>query len=306
MSGIKLSRVDLNLFVVLETIYAEGGITRAAEKLRLSQPAISHSLARLRELFGDPLFERIGQRMMPTPLTQQLIDPLRNSLDQIGSVISETGHFDPATAQRKLVIGIRTAFESSVMPRVMQALQAQAPGIRVSTIRLKRGEIERELGCGSLDLAIDVPLGFSGAVRTRPLLADRLVVVARKHHPVIRGRVDLPTYLSLRHIMVSGRRLGQSLEDIELRKLGYTRDIAWRCQSYLAGCAAVAQTDLVLTMVSQQAVMASASFGNQIVEMPAMGARRVQMELHVYWHQNAEHDMANRWVRQLVSDCFAA
>lgn len=303
MSGMKLSRVDLNLFVVLETIYAEGGITRAAEKLRLSQPAISHSLARLRELFGDPLFQRIGQRMMPTPLTQQLIDPLRSSLDQIGSVIRETGRFDPATAQRKLVIGIRTAFESSVMPRVMQALQAQAPGIRVSTIRLKRAEIERELGSGSLDLAIDVPLSFTDAVRTRRLSADRLVVVVRKEHPVIQGRVDLPTYLSQRHILVTGRRLGQALEDVELRKLGYTRDVAWRCQSYLAGCAAVAQTDLVLTMVSQQAVMASASFGNQVLEMPAI---RAQMELYLYWHQNAEHDMANRWVRQRVADCFPA
>lgn len=297
----KLSRVDLNLLVVLETIYAEGGITRAAGKLHLSQPAISHSLARLRDLFGDPLFERIGHRMLPTPMTRRLIEPLRHSLESIGAMLNETRTFDPSASARKVVISMSNAVESSVMPQVIKALSTQAPHVSVSTIRMKRSEIEKALAAGALDLAIDVPLAFTEAVHMRRLDVDRLVVVVRKDHPVIRGSIDMPTYLAQRHIMVSGRREGLGIEDLELRKLGYCRDIAWRCQSYFAACATVARTDLVLTMARRHAVMASGSYENQLLETPAV---LMPMEAHMYWHSNGEHDMVNRWLRDLVVSCF--
>jgi hypothetical protein len=105
MKTVHLSRIDLNLFVVFDAIYTEGGITRASKRLSLTQPAISHALGRLRELFDDPLFIRQGKAMIPTPLARVMIDPVRDSLQGRATLVTP---FDPATA-RKLSQGARNA-----------------------------------------------------------------------------------------------------------------------------------------------------------------------------------------------------
>src|SRR5262245_54539671 len=104
-----LSRVDLNLFVVFDAIYAEGGITRAARRLNLSQPAISHALARLREIFDDPLFVRRKRAMSPTPLAKQMVESVRQSLQRFESTLRKVDRFDPKTAVKRFTIGIRDA-----------------------------------------------------------------------------------------------------------------------------------------------------------------------------------------------------
>lgn len=103
----QVSRIDLNLLVVLETIHSEGSITKAAERLHLTRSAVSHALSRLRDMLEDPLFERQGSEMVPTPLARRLIDPLRDSLTQIGVLLNEVQTFDPAVAQRRYLIGLR-------------------------------------------------------------------------------------------------------------------------------------------------------------------------------------------------------
>ena len=111
MKTIHLSRIDLNLFVVFDAIYTEGGITRASKRLSLTQPAISHALGRLRELFDDPLFMRQGQAMIPTPLARVMIDPVRQSLQGFEARCSAFDRFDPATARKHFTVGMRDVRE---------------------------------------------------------------------------------------------------------------------------------------------------------------------------------------------------
>ena len=106
-----LSKVDLNLFVVFDTIYAEGGITRASRRLNLSQPAISHALGRMRLMFDDPLFIRNGHAMTPTPLARRMIEPIRQSLQGLEVTLSKVDRFDPAAATKRFVVGMRDALE---------------------------------------------------------------------------------------------------------------------------------------------------------------------------------------------------
>ena len=297
-----ISRVDLNLLVVLDTIYTEGGITKAAEKLHLTQPAISHALARLRDLFNDPLFERQGHRMVPTALTKRLIDPLRGSLQSIGSLLNDTQSFEPASASKRFVIGLRDFMESTVMPPLMRALAAEAPGIEVSSVRANRRSLESELAAGTLDMAIDVLLPLSDAVKVKRISVDGMAVVARKGHPAIDGAIDLDTYLAQRHILVTSRRQGPGFEDIELRRMGVQRQVALRCQFYFAACRTVSQTDLVLTMPESYAHMANRQFGNQVMAFPAPLS---SMDAYMYWHASAENDAANRWLRCVLTRCLA-
>src|SRR4029077_14724997 len=122
-------KLDLNLLVVLEAIYSAGGVTRAAEKLNLSQPAISHALSRLRRSFNDPLFSRHGQALMPTPLTRGLIEPLRRSLRGLSALLSEAGHFDPRIAEERFTLAMRDPVEILVLPPLLGRIAGAAPGI---------------------------------------------------------------------------------------------------------------------------------------------------------------------------------
>src|SRR6516164_6454933 len=224
-----MSRVDLNLLVVLEAIYTQGGVSRAAEKLNLTQPAISHALTRLRESFDDPLSVRNGRGLAPTPLTRNLIEPLRRSLASVGAVLDRAGRFDPRKTQARFTLAMRDPAEVIALPRLMRRIAADAPFIDLSVVQLRRRAIETALGAGILDLAIDVLLPLSEQVRRERLSADRLVVVARQGHPKIRRGFKLATYLAESHVMVTSRRRGPGLEDVTLSQRDLRRRIRLRC-----------------------------------------------------------------------------
>src|SRR5260370_15047140 len=126
---INLSRIDLTLLVVLETIVAEGGVSRAAARLNLTQPAVSHALARLRVLFGDPLFVRRGRTLAPTALTKSLIEPLRQALRSMGAVLAAGGRFDPRETPASFTVAMRDPLEQLVLPALAGKLSNDAPRI---------------------------------------------------------------------------------------------------------------------------------------------------------------------------------
>jgi DNA-binding transcriptional LysR family regulator len=299
-----ISRVDLNLLVVLETIYTEGGITKAADRLHLTQPAISHALARLRHLMGDPLFKRQGHKMVPTALARRLIGPLRESLKDIGSLLNDAQAFDAGSDRRQYVIGLRDYMETALLAPLMQAVSAEGPTVRVSTVRVDRRKMESELASGALDFAIDMPLPVSEQVMSTRIRSDTTSVVARAGHPAVKeGRIDIDTYLAQRHVLVTSRRTGLGFEDFELRHLGFQRQVALRCQFHFAACRAVAQSDLLLTMPESYARLANHQFGNQLVPFPVP---LPAYDAYLYWHAGVDGDPGNRWVRQLIINSAGA
>lgn len=296
-----LNRVDLNLLVVLDAIYTEGGITKAARKLHLTQPAISHALSRLREMFGDPLFERQGQAMAPTPLARGIIEPVRRSLRDLEITLNQVARFDPATSQARFTIAVRDVLEATLLPALMERVAREAPQIEIAAVRADRRELESELAMGTLDAAIDVLLPLSEQIRHSRIGIDPMVVMARKGHPAVGRGLDLPTYLRQDHILVSSRRAGPGLEDVELSRHGHQRRIRLRCQHYFAACSVVSRTDLILTMPETYARIASQQFGNQILPFPLP---MPTLDAHLYWHANVEDEPANRWLRERVVEVF--
>jgi DNA-binding transcriptional LysR family regulator len=290
-----LSRIDLNLFVVFDTIYAEGGITRASRRLNLSQPAISHALGRLRQMFDDPLFTRHGHVMMPTPLARRMIEPIRQSLQGLEVTLNKADRFDPGNAAKRFTVGMRDVMESVVLPGFMRAIGENAPRVDISIVRAERRELERELSTGTLDAAIDVLLPLPEEILRQRLGVEWLTVVARRRHPKVRARLDLDTYLAQEHILVSSRRRGLSAEDFELGRHNLRRRVRLRCQSYFAACRVASETDLILTMPRRYAGILNAQFNNRLlpfpVEVPAF-------DTYVYWHANSAGDPANEWLRQ--------
>jgi DNA-binding transcriptional LysR family regulator len=301
MKTIHLSRIDLNLFVVFDAIYTEGGITRASKRLSLTQPAISHALGRLRELFDDALFLRQGKAMIPTPLARVMIDPVRQSLQGFESTLQRVDRFDPATADKHFTVGMRDVRELTVLPNLLHTITRTAPFIDIAIVRAERNQLENELVAGTLDAAIDVRLALSDEVRRQRINGERLIVVARPRHPHVKRELDLETYLAQEHILVSSRRRGFGVEDYELSRHGLKRRIRLRCQHYFAACRVVNETDLILTMAERYARIVNRLFRNRLLPFPLEAP---DYDAYLYWHANADADPANRWLRKRLMEAF--
>ena len=296
-----LARIDLNLLVVFDSIYAEASITRASRRLSLSQPAISHALGRLRQVLEDPLFTRQGRLMTPTPLARRMIEPIRQSLQRLEATLTKGDPFAPGSAVKQFTVGMRDASEAAVLGDLMRDIARRAPRVDISTVRIERRELERELSSGTIDAAIDVLLPLPEAIRRQRLGTEWLTVLARRRHPTVGPRLTLDSYLEEEHISVSSRRRGLSAEDFELGRHSLRRRIRLRCQSYFAACSAVSQTDLILTMPQRHARILNAQFGNQLLPFPL---KVPAFDTYLYWHANADGDPANGWLRQQLSNAL--
>jgi len=295
----QLNQIDLNLLVVLDAICTEGGITPAAKKLHLTQPTISHALGRLRDLFGDPLFVRDGQKLAPTPLARSLVEPLRRSLHGLESTLNQLKRFDPKTSAHRFTVGLRDLSEAIVLPPFLERVAAAAPNVDIGVGAVDRRNLEADLKTGALDVAVDILVPVSDHVLRKRVLSDRLVVLMRKRHPLAKKKIDLDTYIALEHVVASSRPRGHGLEDMELARIGLKRRVRLRCHHYYAACAVVDRTDLLLTMPEQYARTLNGWFEHRIVPLPFDVPR---IDMYLYWHATADDDSANRWLRAQFVD----
>ena len=298
----QLSRIDLNLFTVFDAIYREGGITPASRRLHLSQPAVSHALGRLRELLNDPLFERRGHEMVPTPLARSLADRVASSLGNLEQMLQRVGHFEPGTAQRCFTVAARDSHELRFLPALMDRIGHEAAHIHIASVRIDRRDLEEDLQSGEVDVALDVALPLSSDVRRERIGAEPLVVLARAAHPIVQGTLDIETYTSLSHVLITGRRRGGGYEDSALARLGLSRHIKMRCQHHAAANQVVSRSDLLATMTRSQASMVNGQTDNQLLPFPA---EVPPLESFLYWHSNVEEDPASQWFRAQLRACLA-
>lgn len=292
-----LNRLDLNLLNVFDTIYREGSLTRAARALHLTQPAVSHSLSRLRDHFDDPLFTRQGNQMIPTPLARRFLESMRPGLTQIQSAVNQFHAFDPASQRKTYSLALRDILESTFLPQLMQRL-ADYPELEIVSQRVPRRDMETQLAAGKLDFAVDVLLPVSNQTAHERLRKDRLVVLARKDHPLVDEAMTMERYIAARHVLVSSRTEGLGIEDFELSRLGVQRHIRLRCQHYYAACRVVENTDLLLTMPETYARIIAERANIRILTPPA---DLPDLDVHLYWHKAYEREPALIWFREQLS-----
>jgi len=288
------TRLDLNLLHVFDTIYRENSLTRAAKALHLTQPAVSHSLSRLRDHFDDPLFTRQGNQMVPTPLARRFLESMKPGLTQIQSAVNQFHAFDPANHRKTYALGLRDVLEATFLPQLMGRLDPY-PELEIVSKRIPRRDMETQLAAGKLDFAVDVLLPVSSQTSHELLRRDRLVVLAREGHPLAGQALDMEGYLSAQHVLVSSRTEGPGIEDFELSRLGVQRSIRLRCQHYYAACRVVEATDLLLTMPETYARIiserASITTLNPPTDLPSL-------DVHLYWHKAYTQEPALIWFKE--------
>ena len=294
-----LSKVDLNLFIVFDAIYTEANLTRAGQIVGITQPAVSNALARLRETFNDPLFVRTAQGMVPTPMAQNIIGPVRNALSLLRVSVQESRIFNPLQAAKTYRISMTDLTEAVILPSLFQRLRRLAPTVIIESFLSKRRETTKELAAGRLDFAVDAPLNTDPQVRHVKLMEDRYVCAMRKGHPLAtKEKLTLDEYLSLTHIHISSRRSGLGYVDLALGKMGIQRKIALRSQHYLMASQVMQQTDMAMTVPESFAHR----HGLHAVDLPVNDVPA--QETHLYWHESTDQDPANRWMReQLIELC---
>lgn len=286
--------MDLNLLRVFAAIYEQHSLSRAAEQLYLTQPAISHSLKRLREHYGDPLFIRDGRAMRPSALALQMGPKLLATLKELELLQQSQLSFDPSTTEKRFVIGAREALESLLMVKLVQRLSAQAPLVEIASVAFNREQLSRDLERRHLDLVVDVPLAVKPHIGQQALVTDEFCVLASKQHPYAQ-QPTLERYLAAKHVAVSGRPSGPTVVDYALQRHGLARNTALRCQHYHAACAIAAESDYLVTL--PRGIAEQMQQGRKTCLLP-LPVKTEVIQLQLYWHKHYEDEPSNRWLRQ--------
>lgn len=296
---VNLNRIDLNLFAVFDAIYTAGSLTKAADVLCITQPAVSNSLARLRDMLNDPLFVRTGHSMTPTPVAQNIIVPAREALKLLRTSIQESHVFNPLTSEKAFNFASRDLLEVSIMPRLMARLQDHAPGISLTNYEISRRDIVSAMANGSLDFFADASAFTDPHLCKQKIAEDQFVVLARHDHPALNDGLTLEAFLRLGHIHVSQRKTGPGPIDIALDKLGKKRRIVMRSQHFLTVPSAIVKTDLITCMPYHLAKHYDLAVYPLPFELPAV-------EYFLYWHVSADHDQAHVWMREQIMEVAKA
>lgn len=293
----KLSDIDLNLFVVFDAIYTEGNLTRAGEIIGITQPAVSNSLSRLRTLFDDPLFVRTAEGMVPTPVAQNIIGPVRQALGLMRSSVQESEAFDPSLSDKRFRVSMTDLSQAIILPYLFGRIKREAPMIAVDCYHVHRRDLNIELASGNLDFAVDIPLTPDPQIRQAPLFSHPHVCVIREDHATVGQDLTVNQYLDLRHIHISSRKGGLGHVDLALGKQGKRRKIALRTQNYLATPELVSRTDLAITVPRVFADFMVTQYPVRYLQLPFDVPN---LETYLYWHESTDKDQANRWMRRLI------
>jgi DNA-binding transcriptional LysR family regulator len=297
-SAATASRVDLNLFRVMDAVYEQGGISGAARHLHLSQPAVSHALARLRRLWGDPLFVRQGNQMVPTELTRRVIGEVQAHLRGLQGLMGQADTFDPLTLNMTLRLGMRDVLEAITLPPLMASLSRTAPHVKLASVRVPRDALERSLTLGEVDLVIDRQCRVAGRIRGEHLADEDLAVLLRHDHPA-RDALDVSAYFQKRHVMVSLQPdQPDPLQAVWAAHGLGERAVSLRCQHYFAAANVVAAGDALLTLPRTYAEALTRALPLVLRELPVPVP---PIGIWMYWHADREADPVHRWMRERVA-----
>lgn len=296
-----MSFTDLNQLRTFVVLYELRSVTAAAERLHVTQPTVSYTLRRLRERFGDDLFRREGNDMVPTAKATQLFDPLHEAFTQIDSTVNDTEAFDPASFTGELTLGLTSIGEQTFLPSIMQALAHEKSRPHLQVERLDSVQVEVELTRGAVDLAMTVSMISSPRLWRTHVRAVEYVALSSGAHPL--PATGAKMFAERRFMRVSARG-GHIFPLQALSEHGLMSQVALTVEEYATVPAVLAATDLVVLLPRHVAEVFKGWFpGLRIAELPWPGQ---SSPVSVYTRREAGLTPAQRWFRSLVVEAVTA
>ncbi len=293
----RFRHLDLNLIIYLDALLAERSVSRAAERVHLSQSAMSDALTRMRDYFQDKLFVQVGRSMVPTPLAASMLQPIRDILLQVDSVASANVQFDPRSSRRNIRILASDYVTDVLLSRVLLRMSREAPGISAE-IRPFTGSFVQDFEQGNLDLLI-TPRGYASERHpSATLYTEDFVCVVWKDNKKIGKHLTFEQYKSLGHIRVTlGDWRISTYDEWFLKHRGDIRRIELVVPSFRMGLQFVTGTERVLTCHRRHARMCEKQYDLKLIQAPF---EIPPIELQMQWHKYRDHDPALTWFRQLL------
>jgi DNA-binding transcriptional LysR family regulator len=292
--------LDLHMLRCLHALVSEAHVTRAAERMGMTQPAMSAALARLRSLFGDPLLVRTEKGMVPTPRAQEVAAAARSALELLDGALAPEAGFDPARSSERFEILASESASFVLMPALVARVRALAPRVE---LRIQVPDLTRArqvLEEGRADLLVSFTRSAPAGLRSRPLLQQELKIIAARHHPDVRGSLTLDQFLAWPHAI---HMIGRTCSAVEaaandaLAPTGRQRSVGAWVPSSISSPAVVAATDFLATLPDFVARSFSHALGLQVLAPPlAMG----DAQLSMYWHDRTHRHPAQRWLRKVL------
>ncbi|ATU94994.1 LysR family transcriptional regulator (plasmid) [Phyllobacterium zundukense] len=294
-------RLDLNLLVTLETLLVEQNVTKAAARLNLSQPAVSAQLNRLRHEFDDPLLIPAQRGMTPTAKAMELLDPLRQALDQVRATVVSHRNFDPAEAKLTVSIACTDYLQAVVVKPLVVELRMRAPGVRVALRNLDVPQLDAQMARGDVDLALMTPQAASPSLRTRHLFNERYVLIGRRKHPRLREGITVEEFAEMDQVIVSLDGGGfVTPVDSALADLGHRRNAVLSAASFLFVPEIVSYSDFV-ALVPERLVRDRADKLMVIdCPFPVEG-----FAVGMVWHERCHGHGGQRWIREAIVSLMA-
>ena len=299
--------LDLNLLRVLDAMLRERNTTRVGERIGLSQPAVSSALNRLRNLLGNTLFVREGNRMVPTPFAQSLEEPLRQALDRIELALSGGARFDPGKSTRLFRMLGDDYLSEMVLPKLMTLLAERAPGMRFQLLPMNPRPLSQQLVEGSIDMAFGFVMEQLPEWVVRVLALHGIVtpVASRNNQRLARagikdgGMIPLDLFCEMPQVFFGPEGMLAGQEDAALASIGRRRNVVVTVPDFFSVARVAAQTDLLGLLPDKFALSVADALGLRIysppLEMPLI-------PLHLCWHRRYDDDPEHRWIRQHVLD----
>ena len=296
-------QLDLNLLELFDTVWRTRNLTAAGEQLGLSQPAVSHGLAKLRRAYDDALFVRLQRGVEPTPFASQIAPTVAEALRVVRDTLAKPT-FEAGATQRQFRVAMTDIGERFFMPRLWPRLARDAPGVGFECLSPSLDELQQGLASGEIDLAVGFIPGLGAQVRQQGLFSERFVYLARQGHPVLgRGRAAA-TLMQTPHVLASppGTQHLAAVERVLMRR-DVRAPVALRVRSFLSIGPIVADTDLVSPVPNNLARLIADHLPLKLlappIELPAF-------EVRLYWHRRFDADPALGWLRALMIELFGA
>lgn len=305
MRRANINETNLRLFLVLDALLIERSVTRAAKRLKLTQPAVSHALKQLRALYHDDLFVRGADGLAPTPLAASLAPMLRSGLSELERTLQSDADFNPAVSRRQFSIStVDYPLVTGIGP-LMKRLAQEAPlvDVRIHPVssdlpaRLISGELDTVLAGGE----IEQQMSLDKALMKTRFITEDFVCMLRRDHPALQSPLDLDVYCALPHLLVSTGGRDTGFVDTVLEKIGRNRRITLTVPAFVGAATIVAASDMIATVPRAIGDFGAAHFGIELRPVPLAMPRA---EGFVWWHQRFQNDPAHRWWRRMLVDAF--
>ncbi|KND55759.1 LysR-family transcriptional regulator [Candidatus Paraburkholderia kirkii] len=298
-----MTDLDLNLIPYLVAIEETRNVSRAAERLGVSQPRVSTALTRLREYFNDPLFVRTSRGMEPTPRTIALVPAARDALARIERGLLDRQHFDPSASAETFAIALSDVGEIVFLPRLLQAFAKEAPHANLRSVSVSHGDVERGLEAGEIDLAVGYFPDLQGNnFFQQRLFSHRFICLMRRDHPFANEPLTLERFLACGHAVVRAEGRSQEILENYLDKERVRRRAVFETPHFMSLPFILSRTDLIATVPHAIGFAYAAEHASITLAEPPLALPRFDLKQH--WHRKFHNDARTIWLRCIVASLF--